>query len=67
MTDDDLDCLTDKERLIYDMRSICLPMSQIAAAVEESIWTVENILSEAIRKVELRRTINAQDRRISWP
>lgn len=67
MSEDDLECLSDKERLIYDLRSICLPMDQIAASVEETVWTVENILSEAIRKVHLKRKVNEQDRRISWP
>lgn len=67
MSEEDLDCLNNKERLIYDLKSICLPIDQIASSVGENIWTVENILSEAIRKVQLRRKINEQDRRISCP
>lgn len=67
MMEDDLYFLNDKERLIYDLRSICVPMDQIAAAMGENIWSAENILSEAIRKIQLRRVVNAQDGRLSWP
>lgn len=66
MNEEGLEVLNEEEHIAYSMWAARLSVQEIAAVLDVPLEEAARTIREAIEKVELRRVINAQDRRLSW-
>ena len=67
MTSEEIEALDSEEALVYLLWRDGLSSEKIALALEIDEPSVKRKISKAILRIELRRKLNEQNRRISWP
>lgn len=66
MTSEEIEALDSEEALVYLLWRDGVSSEKIALALEIDEPSVKRKISRAILRIELRRKLNEQDRRISW-
>lgn len=67
MTSEEIEALDSEEALVYLLWRDGVSSEKIALALEIDEPSVKRKISKAILRIELRRKLNEQNRRISWP